>query len=265
MAVTEKECEQMVRAAEQGNIKLMIAYRLHFEEANLKAIELVNSGKLGEPRIFNSTFTMQVKEGNIRTKKELGGGSLYDIGVYCINAARYLFRSEPTEVVAFSASNDDNRFAEIDEMTSAVLRFPGERLAAFTCSFGAADVSSYQVVGTKGTLRADPAYEYAGELKLNITINDKKQKREYGRRDQFAAELSYFSDCILTNRNPEPSGVEGLADVRIINALYRSAKSGKLVKLGDFEKTERPKLEQEDQLPPVREPELVNVEAPSEG
>ena len=267
MAVTEKECEQMIRAAEQGNVKLMIAYRLHFEEANLKAVELVKAGKLGEPRIFNSTFTMQVKEGNVRLQKELGGGSLYDIGVYCINAARYLFQSEPIEVVGVSASREgDERFAEVDEMTSAVLRFPGERLAAFTCSFGAAKAGSYQIVGTKGALRADPAYEYAGELRLNITIDGKKQKREYSKRDQFAAELSYFSDCILTNRDPEPSGREGLADVRIINALYRSAKTNRPVKLGEFEKNERPSLEQEEQLPPVvREPELINVEAPSEG
>src|SRR6266550_6491801 len=102
MAVTEGDCQAMIAAAEKNKIKLMIAYRLHFEEANLKAIELVQSGKLGEPRIFNSTFTMQMKPGNVRMQREKGG-ALYDIGIYCINAVRALFAAEPTAVVAWSA------------------------------------------------------------------------------------------------------------------------------------------------------------------
>ena len=65
----------------------MTAYRLHFNRANLEAIKIVR-GRIGEPRIFNSLFTMQVKGGNIRLQKDLGGGTLYDIGIYCINAAR---------------------------------------------------------------------------------------------------------------------------------------------------------------------------------
>jgi len=97
MAVTAHECEAMIRAARKHHIKLMIAYRLHFEEANLKAVQLVKSGKIGEPRFFNSLFSLQVKEGNIRTRDDLGGGTLYDLGVYCINAARYLFQDEPRE------------------------------------------------------------------------------------------------------------------------------------------------------------------------
>lgn len=263
LATTEKECEQMIAAAEEGRVKLMTAYRLHFEAANLKAVEMVRAGKIGDARIFNSTFTMQVRPGDTRVKTETGGGTLYDIGIYCINAARYIFRDEPVEVLALSAAGDDKRFTEVEEMASAILRFPGDRLAAFTCSFGASSVSTYQIVGTKGALRADPAYDYAGALKLYSTIGDKKQKREFVKRDQFAAQITYFSDCALNNREPEPSGREGLADIRIINALYRSAKTGKPVKLGEFEKKKRPSEKQERRLPPVAEPELVNVESPS--
>ncbi len=117
-------------------------------------------------------------------------------------------------------------------MTSAVLRFPKERLAAFTCSFGASDVSAYQVVGTKGDVRVDPAYEYAMALKSVVTVDGEKRIREYAKRDQFAPELLHFSDCVLTGRDPQPGGREGLADVRIIRALYRSAKTGRPVRLG---------------------------------
>ena len=105
MAVTEEDCLSMIRVAEEYGVKLMVGYRLHFEEANLKAIDLVQGGKLGDARLFNSVFTMQVKEGDIRlSPRELGGGTLYDIGIYCINAARNLYGAEPMEVIAFSAN-----------------------------------------------------------------------------------------------------------------------------------------------------------------
>jgi len=266
MAVTEEDCRSMIQVADENGVKLMVAYRLHFEEANLRAVDLVQSGKLGDARLFESVFTMQVKEGDIRLgPRELGGGTLYDIGIYCINAVRNLFGAEPMEVVAFSSNNGDPRFRQCEEMTSCMLRFPGrERLASFTCSFGAADVSSYRVVGTKGELIMDPAYEYAGELVQRVKTGGRTRQRTFPQRDQFAAELISFADCILSGAEPEPSGWEGLADVRVIQALYRSADTGGPVTLDPFTKEERPSLDQAIARPAVRKPELVNTEAPSE-
>jgi predicted dehydrogenase len=266
MAVTEEDCLAMIGTAEENGVKLMVAYRLHFEEANLKAIDLVQSGKLGDPRLFDSVFTMEVKEGDIRLNpRQLGGGPLYDIGVYCINAVRNLFGAEPMEVMAFSANNGDARFLQCEETTSAILRFPGrERLASFTVSFGASDVSEFRVVGTRGTLVMDPAYEYAGELKQRVTINGRTRERTFPKRDQFAPELLSFSECIQTGSMPEPSGWEGYADVRVVRALYHSADTGRPVTLEPFSKEDRPSLDQERKRPPVRKPQLVNTEAPSE-
>jgi predicted dehydrogenase len=263
MAVTEKECQAMIRAARKHKVKLMIAYRLHFEEANLKAIEVVKSGKLGAPRYFNSVFGLDVKEGNIRTQADLGGGTLYDLGVYCINAARNLFQNEPEEVFAYSGARSDRRFKEIDEMTSALLRFPGERLGTFTSSFGSADVASYDVIGTEGKLRLDPAYEYAMPLKLFVTIDGKTSARTFPRRDQFAPQLLYFSDCIRKNIEPEPSGEEGLADVRIVRALYRASEIGKPVKLKSMRIRKRPTMKQEKHRPPVAKPQVIHAESAS--
>jgi glucose-fructose oxidoreductase len=264
LAVTEEECEDMIAAAERWGVRLMTAYRLHFDRANLEAIEIVRSGKLGEPRLFDSVFTMQVRdEDNIRLgPPEKGGGPLYDIGIYCINAARYLFRAEPTEVFAWTASLGDDRFAETPEMASAILRFPVERLAAFTCSFNGADSGWYQVGGTKGVLRVDPAYEYAAPLRHQLTVDEKTTRKSFPKRDQFAPELVYFSDCILKDRQPEPSGREGLADVRVIRALHESARTGRPVALPEFERRHRPTLAQADDAPPIEMPELVHAESP---
>ena len=264
MAVTAKECAAMIKAARKHEIKLMIAYRLHFEEANLKAVEIVKAKKIGEPRFFNSIFSLQVKDGNIRTQSDLGGGTLYDLGIYCINAARYLFRAEPEEAFAYSVRNGDRRFREIDEMTGALLRFPGERLASFTSSFGATDAGSYEIVGTKGRLRVDPAYEYAMALRHQLTLGDKTISRTFHKRDQFAPELLYFSDCIIEGREPEPSGSDGLADVHIIEALYRSAAIGRPVNLAVEAPEKRPTLRQEIRRPPVGQTRLVRAESGSQ-
>lgn len=263
MAVTSEECSQMIEAAGANDIRLMIAYRLHFEGANLSAVELAQSGKLGDLRTFNSVFAMSVKEGNIRLDAQLGGGTLFDIGIYCINAARYLFRSEPYEVFAFSASGRDPRFLEVDEMTSAVLRFPDDRLATFTSSFGASDVSMYQLVGTKGSVCLDPAYEFVEDLHQQVTLRERTKKKTFHKRDQFAPELIYFSDCVRKAISPEPSGEEGLADVRIIEALYESARSGQPVRLEPFQRRKRPSRDQEMKRAPVRKQELVRAEEPT--
>jgi predicted dehydrogenase len=263
MAVTEQECEAMIDAAAKTGTKLMIAYRLHFERGNLSAIEAIREGKIGEPRIFNSVFSQQVPAGNTRLRTESGGGPLFDIGIYCVNAARYLFRAEPYEVFAFSASAKDERFASVPEMNGALLRFPGDRLASFTCSFGAADNSKYEVIGTRGTLRMDPAYNMAGDLKCELRIEGKRQKTTYRKRDQFGPELSYFSKCILENENPEPDGLEGMEDVRIINALMESAAKGKPVEIAPLEKKPRPNINQEIHKPASPPPSLVRAQAPS--
>ena len=267
MAVSEQECEEMIEACERNRVKLMIAYRLHFEEANLKTVELSQSGKLGTLRAFNSVFTMNVKdEENVRLAPiDQGGGPVFDIGVYCINAARYLFRDEPIEVTAFAANNGEPRFRNVDETVSAVLRFPGERLATFCCSFGASDVSSYRVVGTEGDVRLEPAYEYAEGLRQYVTLDGKTREHKFGKRDQFAPELVYFSNCIQQDLEPEPSGWEGLFDVRVIAAVHESSRTGQPVRLPPATRVLRPSLRQEMRRPPVSKPDEVNARGPSDG
>jgi len=265
MATTQEDCEAMIQAADENKVKLMIAYRLHFNDANLRAIEIGQSGDLGELRYFGSLFGLQVKEGNIRLRRELGGGTLFDIGIYCINAARYLFRDEPIEVTALTANNGEKRFAEIEEMTGAILRFSDERLAMFTCSFGSSDVAQYDLVGTRGRLRLDNAYEYRGEMKCMTTIGEKKSERTFKPGDQFAPELIYFSDCILDDRSPEPCGTEGLADVRVINALYESAEIGSVVRIEPVSKDRRPDKAMKIKRPPVEEPKLVEASSAHKG
>ena len=263
MAVTVEECQQMIDACAQARVKLMVAYRLHFEEINLRAVDLVRRGRIGVPKYFNSSFSMTVRRGDIRTRREYGGGTLYDIGVYCINAARYLFRAEPLEAMAVSVNGGGATLVEVDESTAAVLRFSGGRVASFVTSFKAGDVAAYRIVGTKGHLHVDPAYEYAEGLAYTLTVNGKATHKRIGKRDQFAPELLHFSDCIRKNRSPEPSGAEGLQDVRIVQALNESARLGKAVGIPVYQEDTRPTGRQKISRPGVKKPRLVKVQSAS--
>jgi glucose-fructose oxidoreductase len=265
LAVTVEECREMIEAARRHDVRLMTAYRLHFERATLRAIELVRAGRIGEPRFFHSTFSMQVQPGNIRLGPEdQGGGPIYDLGVYCINAARHLFDAEPERVHGVTARAADPRFARSHEMLSAKLRFPGDRLASFTVSNGAEKRGWYELVGTEGWLRMSPGYDYAAPLVLEVGTGGRRRKSRFARRDQFAPELLEFSDCVLSGREPAASGQEGLADVRVVEALLASSRTGEPVDLPPFAAGARPDEEQATHRPPVERPELVHAEPPGE-
>jgi len=263
LATSVRDCERMIDACDRNNVRLMTAYRLHFERCNLEVSELVRKKRIGDARYFDSQFSMQVKAGNIRTQRELGGGPEWDIGIYCQNAARYVFADEPTHVWATATNSGDARFKEIPETVHVILKFPQERIANFVCSFGAADRSRYEVVGTKGSVVVDPAYEYAEGLGYELTVGEKKKKKKFAKSDQFAPELVYFAGCVRKGMDPEPSGQEGLIDVAIIEAIHESIDSGSWVELTSAPRRhQRPTLRQEIRRPAVpREPEMVQAES----
>jgi predicted dehydrogenase len=128
-AVTAHDAEVILRSCNQHQVKLMIAYRLHFDPNNLQAIELVHSGKIGQPRYFTSEFGYELNDENIRMSTKEGGSPLHDIGIYCINATRYLFKADPTEVFAFSSTPDPRFVGKIKETVTAMMKFPNGELS----------------------------------------------------------------------------------------------------------------------------------------
>jgi predicted dehydrogenase len=263
MATTAADCEAMIDACARSRVLLMIAYRLHFDPASLHAIEIAQAGTIGQPRFFSSTFGQQVKENDIRTQAELGGGALFDMGIYCVNAARNLFRDEPTKVMGLQAKGHDPRFESVDEMTTAILEFPGNRLAQISASQGSAEVEEYRIVGSRGDLRVEPAYTYFGELAHHWTVDGKTKTKKFRKSDQFAPELLHFARCIHDGIEPEPSGAEGLADVRVLEAIAESARTSRAVELPPFARTRRPGRDLEAHKPPVSKPKVVHAPQPT--
>jgi predicted dehydrogenase len=258
LAPTVSDCREMIDACDANEVKLMVGYRLHFEEANLQAQEIARSGKLGEVRLFNSFFTHVVRPDDVRRDPTLAGGACYDLGVYCINAARNIFEAEPISVFANVVERNGT-----DDMTLAILHFPRDRVAQFCVANSISSVSSYRIAGTDGDLRVEPAYDYVDELVHYLTIDEKTETKRFPRGDQFAPELKYFSDCILNDREPEPSGEEGFCDVRVVEAILESARIKRAVTLEPYVRHRRPTLAQAEHIRPVKKPKPIDAPSPS--
>ena len=227
LAIDVDQCERMIEAAHQNSTKLMTAYRLHCEPATIEALQLVADGAIGRPRFFDSVFSIQMSKSNHRLKAEHWGGPLQDIGVYCLNAARHIFDSEPVAVAAMATHGGEARFSEIEETFTVMLNFPNDGLANFVVSFNTAETDMYRIVGTEGEIVVDPGFRYETPVRMSLRNSHEEMVKMFPSIDHFGAQVAYFSDCILTNQDIGPDGHEGLADVRIMRAIEAAAKSGR--------------------------------------
>ncbi len=238
MATTPQECEQMIAAAKAANRKLQIGYRLHFEPNNLAMIKMARDQEFGPTRLIlaDAGFNIGLVMGSGTdkqwrlVKKMAGGGSLMDIGIYALNATRYLSGEEPVEVNAMiQTTPNDPRFTEVEENIAFQLRFPSGILANCTSSYGVG-VNRWRVVGTNGAFELEPALSYSG-LRMRVLRNGAVEERLNPVKDHFAAEMDALSECVMNNTESLAPGEEGLKDLKIMMAIYESARTGKPVKL----------------------------------
>jgi predicted dehydrogenase len=232
MAISSAECMQMIAACDAAHVKLMIAYRLHFEPITLKALDIVRSGKLGRLQAMEGANGFNIQMGEWRYTKALGGGgSMFDVGIYCLNAFRMFAGEEPFGFQAQASTQDhDERFKEVEENVSWLMKFPSGALATGASTYGANMPGFYRLHGAQGWLEVG-TYGYEGQhLKAqyaavekgapSVVLDEISQEKD---PMQFVREVDHFSDCILHNRKPQAPGEEGLADMRCIEAIYEAA------------------------------------------
>jgi predicted dehydrogenase len=233
MANTPAECQQMIDAARKANRKLMVAYRCQYEPYNQEAIRIARSREMGPTQMIlaDAGFNMGDPTQWRLNKQLAGGGSLMDIGIYALNASRYLTGEEPAEVNAMMYSTPgDPRFKEVEEHINFQLRFPSGVLANCSSSYGYFHQSHFRVMGTDARLCMDPATWYSG-LRLWIERGNEIDQRDLPVVDHFATEMDHMSDCVVQNKQPLTPGEEGLRDLTIMAAIYEAAKAGKTAKL----------------------------------
>ncbi|TDN36098.1 dehydrogenase [Hymenobacter sp. UV11] len=237
MANSVKECEEMIEACNKAGKKLMIAYRIQYEPLNRAAMKLVRDKQYGQTKLIQMMNSQnQAHDQQWRHKKALaGGGALPDIGLYCLNTTRFLLGEEPNEVFAYTYSTPgDDRFKEIEENVSFTLRFPSGVISQCLSGYGSFNAKSYAVHAETGTIKMDPAFSYQGLQQQLVHAPKGKQVTEQPsnpHKQQFALEMDHMAECVRDNKTPYTPGEEGLQDQRIMEAIYKSAKEGKPVKL----------------------------------
>lgn len=237
MATSSRECEAMIAACKAANVKLMIGYRQQYEPMNRAIIKMVREGKLGKPLSFISSNSQNQGDPNQwRQKLALaGGGCLLDVGIYCMNAVRFLTEQEPDEVFGtVYQPKDDPRFREIEETCSFTMKFPSGLIASCSSGYGQHRSQFYRLEGDLQWAELSPAFGYGG-LRLRVNRVEDKQnvllEPSMEEVDQFAREMDHMSLCVQQNRQPHTPGEEGLQDHRIIEAIYESVRTGRAVKL----------------------------------
>jgi predicted dehydrogenase len=229
METSVERCQQMIDACKAANVKLGIAYRCQFEPNHLECIRLAREKAFGAIRLIEASFGFNIGDPNQwRLKKALsGGGALMDVGIYALQATRYLTGEEPILVSAAEARTDPVKFREVDESIMWVAQFPSGAMANCSTTYNAASMNRFRVHAERGWFGLEPAFNYSG----NRGMRSDGVAIAAPSGDQFAAEMDDFARCIQENQVSRVRGEEGLQDVRIMMAIYESARTGRAVKL----------------------------------
>lgn len=232
MAVSVREAEQMIEACDKAGVKLAIGYRLHFNGYHQQIMEWGANQAFGKFGYINANFSINVgPAGQWRLDRKLaGGGSLMDVGVYCIQAARYATGEEPVSVTAQFGPVTDPKFKEVEDGISWQLRFPsGCFMSGYSGYQGYVD--ELAIAAERKTIRMAPAYSY-GPLKGEL-FGDRENKFEFPYRHHQHAQMEAMGP-LFQSTEPMPdhiSGLEGLKDMKIMIAIYEAAKTGKEVRI----------------------------------
>ncbi len=232
MCTSVKDAEAMIAACRAANRRLMIAYRLHYERYNLEAMKMCHEKQFGPIKMVDAEFSFVI--GNPKQwrldESLAGGGAMMDIGIYCLQAGRYLTGEEPVSAYAQTASTDPGKFSEVEETISFQLSFPSGAMANCYASYGIDGMDRFRAAGPQGWIEMEPAFVYSG-LVQRIYKDGKFTTTWPSTWDQFAAEIDAFSAAIQLNRDIPTPGEEGLRDMKIITACYQSARNRQPVSL----------------------------------
>jgi predicted dehydrogenase len=229
MEVSSEKCQQMIAACQAAGKQLAIGYRLHFEPNNLECVRLAREKVFGDLKLIEAGFGFAIGDpGQWRLKKELsGGGPLMDVGIYALQAMRYVSGEEPVSVVATASTIDKEKFRDIEETLSWQLKFPSGLIGSGLTTYRVNGINRFTAHAEHGSFGLEPAYSYH---KLQGKRSD-GELIQLPDLDQFALELDDFAKCILENRPTRVPGEEGLRDIKIMMAIYESARTGRAVEL----------------------------------
>ena len=237
MAADVAQARQMVDACHAAGAKLMIAYRCQYERNNVELSRRARAGEFGPVQLIDAINTQNQGDPTQwrQVKRLSGGGSLPDVGLYCLNTVRALLGEEPVEVYAsIHSPPDDPRFAEVESNVSFTLRFPSGAIANCASSYSAHEHRNLRVLGPNGVGEVENAFAYDGQ-RLRLLRRDGMAEADIelslGRKNQFSLEIDHFAQCVRSGTQPRTPGEEGLQDQVLMAAIYQSARTGRPVRI----------------------------------
>ncbi len=237
-ALTSSDIQDMINACRLNGVYFMEAFMYQFQPQHARVKEIISSGEIGEVRQFRSTFSFKLDtekhRDNIRLNTDLGGGSLWDVGCYCVHSARFILEQEPVEVFAQAFIHPE---FGVDTKANGILTFKDGVTATFDCSFEQPMEEKYEVAGTKGSIRVPFAYRSdmrgtngLGEIYI---VNEKgEERREVFEGNQYELQVKHFSDCIVNNQSPSYTPTQTKQNIEAIEACYKSIHSKEVIMLG---------------------------------
>ena len=231
MEVSSEKCQQMIAAAKKAGRQLAIGYRCRFEPHHLEMLRIVRDKEFGEVRLIESAFGFSIGDPTQwRLNRALaGGGPLMDVGIYSIQSAEMIAGAYPIAVSAMTNKTDPVKFKEVEESMTYELKFPNGISASCTTTYKVNGFNRSTAYADRGSFGLTPAFNYDG---IKGWRSDQKPL-EGAEVDQFMTEMDNFADCIINNRPTTVPGEMGLRDVQTMMALYESARTGRMVTLGD--------------------------------
>jgi len=226
MANSVADCQKMIDACKLANRQLGIGYRCQFEPHHQRCIEISRSKDLGAIRLIDAGFGFKIGDPKQwRLNKQLaGGGALMDVGIYALQACRYLAGEEPISITAQETKTDAVKFAQVDESITWTMKFPSGVIAQCSTSYNFNGLNRFKAFSDNGYIQLDPAFGYSG-----IEGESSKGPIKFEQVDHFQLELEDFANCVLENNQSRVSGEEGLKDLKVIEAIYESIRTGKTV------------------------------------
>ena len=234
-ALNAAEAEDMIEFCKQKNVVFMEAFMYQFHPQHQRVKDIIASGEIGEVKVMRSAFAFYMDPSqwgtNIRTKQEMGGGSVYDVGSYCVNAIRDILGSEPAKVFAQASMHATH---QIDMLTTCMMEMKNGTRAIFDSSFEASFNAQYEVVGTKGIIEAPRAFRadiHNGEAILIIKDANGVRREEKLQGHPYTLEVEHIAACIREGKEPVYSGSQTISNMKAIDAVYESIKKGIVVEL----------------------------------
>lgn len=218
MATSARDCERMIAACDEAGVKLSIGYRLHFDPFHVEMMRLGLEKVFGPVSVVEGSFSFTYRDTDAWrfSKTMAGGGALLDVGIYAIQGARYTIGEEPVAVRAQAINTRPDIFTEIFETVLWQMEFPGGAVSTHSTSYSGS-VNRLHMTAPGGWAEIDAAYGYSGQIGMTS-----QGPMAFTHVRQQALQMDDFALCILEDRDSRVSGAEGLRDMRIIEAIYRS-------------------------------------------